>query len=346
VLRSNILVFPFSIVPGLSRSCFIAALSCSVAACNVYSPDLMNGGALTTGGSVGQGGTGIGEGGTLGASASSGESGVSGQAGSLAGGMDQGGASGAGEVGGDGSVSGGTTGVAGSAAGGSGGGVSGSGGAATLDLIDNLEDNDATIRLVNNPERNGIWDTGNDKAVGGKQTPAPGMFKPTALLPADAPYAGDKFAAYSKASGFTAYGAFMNVSMRSWPVYDTTYPKYDASGYKGLSFWAKAGTGSSLGMRLRFISGDTDPRGGKCKLATDVPAPPANQLCYNHYYAAVTLSTSWQLMTLSFTDDFFQGMDGLTSPTIDLKEMYGLEFYFSAGNDFEIWIDDLSFVKN
>src|SRR5258706_15897187 len=57
VLRSNILVFSFSIVPGLSRWCFVAALSCGAAACNVYSPDLLNG-ALSTGGSVGLGGSG------------------------------------------------------------------------------------------------------------------------------------------------------------------------------------------------------------------------------------------------------------------------------------------------
>lgn len=242
-------------------------------------------------------------------------------------------------AGGAGSGTAGTNGVAGSVTGG--GGVGGSGGGASnLDLIDNLEDNDGQIRLLNNPKRDGIWDSGNDGTSSGMQTPAPGMFKPKALLATEAPYAGDKYAAYSKASGFSQY-AFMNVSMRSWPTYDTTYPKYDASAYKGIQFLAKAGAGSSLGVHVRFISGDTDPRGGKCALPT-TPTPP--DVCYNHYYASVTLSNDWATYTLNFADDFFQPVS--TANAIDTKEMYGLEFYFGAEDDYEIWVDDLSFVKN
>jgi hypothetical protein len=103
-----------------------------------------------------------------------------------------------------------------------------------------------------------------------------------------------------------------------------------------------AGTGSSLGMRVRFLSGDTDPRGAKCKLSTDVPTPPADELCYNHYYAPVTLTNGWATYTLSFANDFLQPV--ATSSSIDLTEMYELEFYFGGGDDYEIWIDDLSFV--
>jgi len=330
-------------VPGLSRSCFTFALLCSAGACSVYGPDLMNGSALSSAGTDGVGGDGTGT--TGGTAGNSNSAGASAQGGSAAGSAAQ---AGAGETGGDGSVSGGAGGMAGSAGTGTTAGSGGSAGASNLDLIDNLEDNDGSIRLLNNPKRDGIWDSGNDMTSGGTQTPLPGKFKPILLSAANAPYAGDKYAAYSKASGFTSYGAFMNVSMRSWPNYDTTYPKYDASANKGISFLAKAGTGSSLGMRVRFISGDTDPRGGKCKI-NPASAPnmyPLNQLCYNHYFAEVTLSNDWATYTLNFTDDFGQGMDGMVNPTIDLTEMYGLEFYFSASNDFELWIDDLSFIKN
>jgi hypothetical protein len=309
----------------------------------VYSPDLMNGGALSSGGTDSNGGSAVDiTGGTAGTSNTSG---ASSEAGSSAGGTAEAGA-GAAQGGNGGGVSAGATGMAGSAAAGAGTagtGAAGSAGASNLDLIDNLEDGDGLIRLVPTPRRDGIWDSGNDSTASGKQTPVPGMFKPVALLAADAPYAGDKYAAYSKASGFASY-AFMNVSMRSWATYDTTYPKYDASGYKGLTFLAKAGTGSSLGMRVRFISGDTDPRGAKCKLSTDTPTPPANQLCYNHYYAPVTLTNGWATYTLSFADDFLQPV--MTSSPIDLTELYGFEFYFGGGDDYEIWVDDLSFVKN
>jgi hypothetical protein len=320
----------------------VLALS-AASACNVYSPDLMDRGALSSAGETAQGGDAIGvAGGNAGASETGGNSGLGGASGSGAGSAQGGSAPAAGS----GGSSAGAGGAAGSAT--AGAGVGGSAGATNLDLIDNLEDNDGSIHLVNNPKRDGIWDSGNDGAASspsGVQTPLPGHFKPLALLAADAPYVGDKYAAYSKATGFTQY-AFMNVSMRSWPSYDTTYPKYDASANKGIQFLAKAGKGSSLGVRVRFISGDTDPRGGKCKLPTDMPAPTPSELCYNHYYAPVTLSNDWATYTLDFTTDFFQGTDGMVNATIDLKELYGFEFYFGPSDDYEIWVDDLYFVKN
>ncbi len=348
MLGSNILVSSRLILRGSQQSCAACALLFGVAACNVYSADLTSG-ALSTGGVDNTGGAAVAAGGASGGAQQT-SSGASSVAGSAAGNAAQGGAGATSQAGAGGSANAGATSMAGSSAGGtSAGGTSASGGSAgasNLDLIDNLEDGDGLIRIVATPRRDGIWDSGNDSTVGGVQTPLPGMFKPVTLLAADAPYAGDKYAAYSKATGFTSY-AFMNVSMRSWATYDTTYPKYDASGYKGLTFLAKAGTGSSLRMRVRFISGDTDPRGGKCKLSTDMPAPTQSELCYNHFYAPVTLSNTWATYTLSFgpaDGDFLQPL--ATSMNIDLTELYGFEFYFGSGDNYEIWVDDLSFVKN
>ncbi len=350
VLRSNITLSKRSLVPSSSRFGFALLAVGVVAGCSVYSPDLTEGGALSNGGTTGQsgnGGTAANTSGGTSAAAGDGANDAAGDGGSGAaarGGSTNGGTGAAGSgaatagtssTGGSGTAGG--TGTAGSAT------VGGTGGASNLDLIDDLEDGDDLIRRVNSPKRDGIWDSGNDGTSGGMQTPTPGNFKGT-LLGADAPYAGDMYAAYSKATGYAQY-AFMNVSMRSWPTYDTTYPKYDASAYKGIQFLAKVGSGSSRGVHVRFISGDTDPRGGKCKLPTDTPTPAQSELCYNHYYAAVTLTNSWATYTLSFADDFVQGGDGMVDPTIDLKEMYGLEFYFGAGDDYEIWVDDLAFVK-
>ena len=213
----------------------------------------------------------------------------------------------------------------------------------TLDLIDDLEDADKLIRVTNSPKRDGIWDTSNDGSVGGIQTPAPTLFKPTALG-TDAPYPGDKYAAYMKGSGFVGYGAFMNVSMRLFGDYQLT-PQYDASAYQGLSFWAKVGSASAANLRVRFISGDTDPRGGKCKSPTSTFTPNHDQLCFNHYSSDVTLDRTWKLYQLDFARDFAQGADGMLFSSIDLQGMYGLEFFFAPGETFELWIDDLSFVK-
>jgi hypothetical protein len=204
-------------------------------------------------------------------------------------------------------------------------------------LIDDFEDNDKIIVVVNTPRRDGIWDTNNDMTVGGVQTPAPTMFKPT-LLGANAPYAGDVYAAHSVGSGFSTFGAYMTVSMRAVAVYADT-PVYDASSYKGISFLAKAASASSKSMRVRFVSGDTDPRGKKCMLGGA-----QTTACYNHYYAPVTLTPAWATYAVDFAS-FVQGGDGMVNPSIDLQEMYGLDFSFAASNDYDIWLDDLTFTK-
>ena len=195
-------------------------------------------------------------------------------------------------------------------------------GAAPVDntLIDDFEDDDKIIVIVNNPRRDGIWDTNNDMTARRVfRTPVPSMFAPT-LLGADVPYAGDTYAAHSTGSGFTAagFGAYMNVSMRAVADYALT-PVYDASSFKGISFLAKASTiASSRIMRARFVSGDTDPRLNKCT----VPGT-STTACYNHYYATVTLTTTWATHSVDFSS-FVQGTNGMMNPSgIDLKEMYG-----------------------
>ena len=257
--------------------------------------------------------------------------------------VSQGGSAGSVTSGGS-SANGGSAAQGGSSAGSGGsagkGGVDGGAGAPAikLELIDDLEDGDKQITVVNNPLRNGIWDTGHDTTSGATQTPTPGAFKPIDLG-SDVPYAGDLFAAYTKGQGFMAYGAFMNVSMTL-----AADPKYDATRYSGISFWAKVGTGSTKAMRVRFISGDTDPRGKICKDPAVTPSATQPEYCFNHYYSSMALSTSWKQYRLDFTNDFHQGTDGMTFASINLKTMYGLEFYFNVDEVFEVWIDDLSFV--
>jgi hypothetical protein len=322
----------------------------------VYSADLLNGsGALSS-----AGGSSMAFGGAADSTGSAGSPPANAGAGGNSQSQAGGGAVGDGDAG-QGAVSaGGGSDVAGSGgksgggsggkSGGGSGGKSGTGGnagstnvagapPATSDLIDDFEDGDKIIRIVSNPRRDGIWDTNYDMTASGVQTPAPSMFAPT-LLGTDVPYAGDMYAAHSTGSGFTAagFGAYMNVSMRSVADYALT-PVYDASSYKGISFFAKVGATSSKSMRVRFVSGDTDPRLKKCTVGGST-----STACYNHYYATVTLTTTWAPHTVDFSS-FVQGIDGMTNPSIDLKEMFGLEFYFAPPSNYDLWLDDLTFSK-
>ncbi|HVY29083.1 MAG TPA: hypothetical protein VHB79_21140 [Polyangiaceae bacterium] len=225
--------------------------------------------------------------------------------------------------------------------GGSGGGGTGGSGAPperVLEPIDDMEDNDAFVLASNG--RNGHWDVSNDATASATQAPPAAAFTMAELVDASRPES--HFAAYTQGAGFKDWGAYMTVSMRTWPDYAQT-PVYDASAYIGISFWAKVGAGSDTSLRVRYIGGQTDPRGGVCMASGTVATA-----CYDHFFAPVKLSQDWQHVELLFKD-FQQAGVGMSFPSIDLTKMYALELFFpgrktSTGNAFELWVDDLSFI--
>lgn len=200
------------------------------------------------------------------------------------------------------------------------------------ELIDDMEDNNPNIIMAN--QRNGRWNTYNDGT--GIQSPT-ADFLTMFDVSADAPHASSHFAAHTSGSGFTGYGAVLNVTMKSWPIYEET-PPYDASAYSGLSFFAKTYGAASNTVTLRLVSTDTDPRGGICKETGTVA-----ERCFDHFTVQLTLSEEWERYEVSF-DDFGQTGAGMQFPSPNLKSLYAIEFVAPGGSPFDVSIDDLSFV--
>jgi hypothetical protein len=221
------------------------------------------------------------------------------------------------------------------------GGDAGSGGVdpeLRFEPLDDMEDGNAFVLSAG--ERDGHWDVSNDATIGGTQTPPAASFSMIELVDAARP--DSHFAAYTQGKGFKGWGAVMTVSMITWPDYEAT-PTYDASAYAGVSFYAKAGVGSDLTLRIRFVGAQTDARGDQC-----TPGGTLATACYDHFYEDVKLSHDWQRFDLKFAD-FKQAGVGKKFPSIDLATMYALEFFFpgrstASGNAFELWVDDLAFV--
>lgn len=204
--------------------------------------------------------------------------------------------------------------------------------------LDDMEDGNAFVLAAG--ARDGHWDVSNDASAGSMQAPPAASFTMAELLDATRP--DSHFSAYTKGSGFKGWGAIMTVSMITWPEYEAT-PTYDASAYAGVSFYAKAGAGSDLALRVRYVGAQTDARGGQC-----TPGGSLATACYDHFYEDVKLSQQWQRFDLPFVE-FKQAGVGMKFPSIDLATMYALEFFFpgrsaTGGNVFELWVDDLAFV--
>ena len=110
--------------------------------------------------------------------------------------------------------------------------------------------------------------------------------------------------------------------------------QYDASKFKGISFWAKKDPGSTGNVRLKVPDVHTDPEGGICKD------------CFNDFGADLQLTDTWTQYTFPFTslkqiktwgDQFSDG--------IDPSKIYGIQFQVNEpGATFDVWVDDIQFT--
>lgn len=276
-----------------------------VVGCNVYTDDLI--GDDASGGDGGDDGKGSG--------------GLTSAGGRGSGGDETGGEGGEGPTGGKGS-----------------GGSSGSGGSGgtnpgtTYELIDDMEDGNATV--LSSHGRTGRWNVYND-GTAGTQEPAEN-FSDMEDVSSDPPHDESLYAAYTAGNGFTDWGAVLNVTMKSGGA----YVAYDASAYSGLGFYAKVGTGiTPRSVKIRLVTADTaNPDGGVCK---EPPVGPGEIACYDHFALDVVLTASWKYYEISF-DDFARG-DSSTPLALDLSKLFSIEF-LSEQDTFELWIDDLAFA--
>jgi hypothetical protein len=341
-------------------------VSCALlgpAACNTYTADLLasaqggasagggdqaagSGGTLALGGAPSVGGSTVIAGAGAGAGVGAGGSSDAGNAGMGEGG-DSGGSGGSSGLGGSSGTAGsggasnsqaGTGGALGSTAGtsvgGAAAGTGGSGGTPGIELIDDFEDQNLVVLLLNG--RNGPWYPINAGTKGGVQTMVIAVLTGTADARADSSSAA---ALHMKATGFASWGAgvgvdFVNTATGKMP--------YDVSAYKGISFYAKIGTGTQPGMKLLIPTIYSDPLGGKCNNTATAPAGTA---CNDHLLCAFNaLKATWAVYECDFSNLMQQNF-GLPQAKLDPTSVYGLQFTLATtalAADF--WLDDVAFV--
>lgn len=113
---------------------------------------------------------------------------------------------------------------------------------------------------------------------------------------------------------------------------------YNASAYRGVSFWAKVGPNSTNLVRIAFPDKDTDPTGGLCN-----PTTGSANGCYDHYGKQLILQPTWTKVDVRFTDLVQQGFGNLASQ-FDPSTLFRIEWDIPAGATFDIWVDDIAFL--
>jgi endoglucanase len=115
-----------------------------------------------------------------------------------------------------------------------------------------------------------------------------------------------------------------------------TDPKgpFDASKYKGISFFAKKGPGSTGKVRIKFPDKNTDPDGGVCGA------------CANDFGMQLTLSEEWQKYIVPFSALRQESGWGNPRPrSVSPEAIYAIQFQVNdKGRPFDVWVDDLAFT--
>ncbi len=139
----------------------------------------------------------------------------------------------------------------------------------------------------------------------------------------------------------------------------------DATGYEGVSFWARAtGFGKSRGFLFNINDRNTNPMGGSCvePMATDVLSGgytyneggmivplggdlPSPTDCGNTFQRPVFARPEWYLHRLPF-ESFQQQANPNRVPTgLDRSGIYQFTITIPKDSDIELWIDDIGVYR-
>jgi hypothetical protein len=126
---------------------------------------------------------------------------------------------------------------------------------------------------------------------------------------------------------FKGWGSGLSVDLNG-----ATKLPYDASAYSGITFWARAE--ETMVVRLALPDVDTDAAGQTCTI------------CDHHYYTTVQLTTNWQRFTVAFSELVLE-MGSVPTPTaFKPNGIVSIQFLVVANQKYELYLDDLAFVKN
>jgi hypothetical protein len=175
---------------------------------------------------------------------------------------------------------------------------------------------------------------------------------------------------HTKATGFGQWGAALGTDFM--PKTDAGGKNtYDASKYKGVSFWAKAAAPlTRVQVSFPDIYTDAaanptvlDPNAYQCVYQTGAPNNCSPYLVklgdtsFPQAYQDYKIDTEWKRFDILFADtkqDQYNPAGSLTGGTqIEVAHLTGMAIQVNANyvgtaaspNDFEIWVDDVNFIR-
>ncbi len=118
-----------------------------------------------------------------------------------------------------------------------------------------------------------------------------------------------------------------------WTETGNEYCSYDASLYEGITFWAR-GRGN-VRVALQNPSVRSREFGGEC---------PDDAGCFDSHGTNILLTEQWTQFQVSFADVDQAGW-GLDVGEFVPDELFVIEYQFTPGVDYELWLDELAFYS-
>jgi hypothetical protein len=172
---------------------------------------------------------------------------------------------------------------------------------------------------------------------------------------------------HTKATGFSTWGAALGTNFV--PTMGAIKGTYDASKYKGVSFWAKA-TAPLTRVQVSFpdvyTDGAANPTALDSKIDPCAYVSGALNNCSPYLvklgdarfpgYVNVQIDTTWKKFDIMFADTKQDpdnpGFHPADADHLDAAHLTGMAIQVNAiyspamaANDFEIWVDDVYFIK-
>jgi hypothetical protein len=151
------------------------------------------------------------------------------------------------------------------------------------------------------------------------------------------------------------------LATNGFPLYGPAV--YDASGYDGLSFWAR-GLGDVNTFRVGFTDGHTDQFAvhalpvsadsvctplsfdwdGGTDAGPQVIASTATS-CGNDFGASLTATADWRFYMVRFDQMAQRPGLGFMAPHVDNAHLFTFYIYVNPGIGYDLWFDDIGFFK-
>lgn len=140
----------------------------------------------------------------------------------------------------------------------------------------------------------------------------------------------------TKGKDFTSWGSGVGVDLNHGSGDKLSW---DASAYSGVTFWARAvvpADQTTVAMTVVFPDIDTDllVKGHTCTT------------CDHHYLKGVQVTAGWQRFVVSFSDLMLEPGGAPTPvPAFNKAALTSVQFRFASGQTYDVYIDDVAFVK-